>query len=335
VGELGAPHTTGLDNASSDPCSDGNPSISPTLQARCIATGMTAGQVGVVQDITAGQINGFFGTDLNNLPNIETADTTTFGVVWTPDFGSFLKNPTLQVDYYKIHIDDYISQFGAQEILDQCYVSGLTASCAKVKRLNGDLVSDGSGIELYTTNLKYITAEGLEIGFSFGIDIGGAGSLIFAGNINHYLTQESQSSNESEVIDCLGFYGTQCGGPLPETSWNQTTTWQLGDFSASLLWRHIGSAKIETAQLDPDKDGVQDVYEPFQQIDAYDFLDLYGSWQMTDALTLRASVTNMFEKEPPVVGNEAADTRSNSGNTFPSRYDTLGRVYSVGINVKF
>jgi len=46
-------------------------------------------------------------------------------------------------------------------------------------------------------------------------------------------------------------------------------------------------------------------------------------------------VTNLFEEDPPVVGNEAADTTSNSLNTFPSTYDPLGRVFSIGLNAKF
>jgi outer membrane receptor protein involved in Fe transport len=46
-------------------------------------------------------------------------------------------------------------------------------------------------------------------------------------------------------------------------------------------------------------------------------------------------VKNVFNEEPPIVGNEAADTASNSGNTLPQNYDTLGRVFAVGLNVRF
>jgi hypothetical protein len=45
-------------------------------------------------------------------------------------------------------------------------------------------------------------------------------------------------------------------------------------------------------------------------------------------------VDNVFAKHAPVVGNQAADTSSNSGNTFPSQYDTLGRVYRMGVDVR-
>jgi iron complex outermembrane receptor protein len=43
----------------------------------------------------------------------------------------------------------------------------------------------------------------------------------------------------------------------------------------------------------------------------------------------------MTDEDPPVVGNEAGSTTFNSGNTFPANYDTLGRIYTVGLNVKF
>ena len=44
---------------------------------------------------------------------------------------------------------------------------------------------------------------------------------------------------------------------------------------------------------------------------------------------------NVTDDDPPVVGNEAASTSFNSGNTFPSTYDTLGPVYTVQLNIKF
>ena len=40
-----------------------------------------------------------------------------------------------------------------------------------------------------------------ELDFSFGVDIGNAGRLTFRTLANHYLTQESQSSDLTEVID--------------------------------------------------------------------------------------------------------------------------------------
>jgi outer membrane receptor protein involved in Fe transport len=208
--------------------------------------------------------------------------------------------------------------------------------CAKIVRVGGTLTADGSGVQLFTTNLDYLQAEGLEIQFNFGFDLGNAGTLNFNAYINQYLTQESRSTPLSDVIDCKGIYGTQCGNPLPETRWLQTTTWSKGPFEASLYWNHLGGTSIEAVQADNDGDGIKDdVFEDFQKIGSYDYFDLGGSWAITDWVTVRASILNLLDEEPPVVGNEAGDTRSNSGNTFPSVYTALGRTYTLGVNFRF
>ncbi len=67
-----------------------------------------------------------------------------------------------------------------------------------------------------------------------------------------------------------------------------------------------------------------DVYTEFRHIDAYDYFDLYASYRIRDRYLLSFGAMNVTDEDPPVVGNEAASTDFNSGNTFPSSYDTLG-----------
>jgi outer membrane receptor protein involved in Fe transport len=52
-------------------------------------------------------------------------------------------------------------------------------------------------------------------------------------------------------------------------------------------------------------------------------------------VSLSFGVTNVTDEDPPVVGNEAGTTSANSGNTFPSVYDVLGRVFAAGVKVRF
>jgi outer membrane receptor protein involved in Fe transport len=239
------------------------------------------------------------------------------------------------LDYYDIDIQGYIDEFSPQEILDGCYVLGNAASCANIRRVGGGLTLDGSGVEAFTTNLNYIQAEGVELGFTLGFDIGRFGQLTFNGNVNKYLTQEFQSAATSPVTDCNGYFGTSCGGPLPEVRWLQRTSWDYNNFQVSLIWRHLGKVEREIPDLEGIRAGGDEPFAPFTKIDAHDYFDLYGSWQVHDVAKLYAGVTNLFDKDPPVLGNEAADTASNSGNTFPSAYDPLGRVFSLGVNFAF
>lgn len=301
--ELFSPISTGLDIATQDPCSIGNVgNINSTLQARCVSTGKLPAQVGVLQDIISGQINILQGSSLTNPPATETADTFTARFVWTPNV-SFVDNLSISLDYYDIDITDVIGEFSAQEILDQCYVAGIAAACANVKRVDDDLTALSSGIQLFTTNLAFEGAEGYELAARFGVDLDNYGDLEFSTYINKYKTQESQSSSLTPVIDYKGYYGTTCV-PVSVFRFVQRTTWSWGDLTASLQWRHIDAVDIEPTES-------AGTFAAFRGID------------------------NLTDEEPPVVGNEAADTSSNSGNTFPSNYELLGRAYTFGARLIF
>lgn len=334
VSELFTPESPGLANAVLDPCSVTNAAAFPdaTLTARCIATGMTAAQVGVVDDgVVSGQIPDFFGTRTGELPQPEHALTTTVGFVWAPTFDSWIQRPVISVDWYNIEVSDFIGTYGAQEILDGCYTFGDNDLCDLIVRVSGELSLTGAGVQQFTQNLYRAQAEGIEVSARFGVGLGNLGDLTFDFQGNHYLTNEVQSKETIPAIDCLGFYGVQCGNPLPQDRWVQRTTWDVGDFQFSYLWRHLGDAAIEPAQYR----FPNDVYQQFRTIDAYDYVDVTAAWNLNPNVRLSGSIRNISNEDPPIVGNEAATTATNSGNTFPGVYDTLGRVYAVGVNLRF
>lgn len=326
VGEIASPVTTGLDNALSDPCSVTNAgNITPTLQSLCESTGMTSAQVGAVQDIISGQINVMSGSDPQNLPSAEDAETFTVGFVLS---GDFLKNFNLSLDYYDIDIEGVIDEFSAQEILDDCYINANSVACSKINRIGGSLTIAGSGVELFTTNLKYKRAEGLELGMNFDWELGEMGTLSFSTNINHYLTNERQSSNAALVIDCNGIYGTACD-PVSKTRWMQRVTWAIDDdWKVSGLWRHQSGVSIAANER-------AGTFEAFRSIDDYNYFDLYASYHWGDHMKFSFGIDNVFNEDPPVVGNEAGSTQYNSGNTFPSNYDVLGRTFKFGVKFDF
>jgi len=329
VAEIGSPVVAGLEDALIDPCSIANAgNIDATLNALCLSTGMSQAQVGTVEDIVSGQVDNISGADPNNPPGPETADTFTAGIVWTPQF-EVVDNLVLSLDYYDIDIEDVIGEFSAQEVLNGCYVSGLPEICGKVNRIGGSLTLPGSGTQAFTQNLDFARAEGLELSATFGIDLGAAGELEISGTVNHYLTQESRAASFLPVTECVGRYGNTCGNPLPETRWIQRTAWYFKEnFMVSYLWRHSDSVDIEAPQT-------AGTFAAFRSIDSVDYIDLTGNWQATEQINVSLSVYNLFGEEPPVVGNEAGTTASNSGNTFPSFYDTLGTVYTAGFNLRF
>ena len=328
VDELVSPVVIGLDNATMDPCSIANAAnITPALRALCISTGMSNAQVGTVEDIVSNQINIFEGTDLANLPTIEQADTTTIGFVWTPDFGNLL-NPVFSLDYYDVDITNPIEEFTPQEILDACYVLAVASECAKIVRVGGTVTLPGAGVELLTRNKIYLQAEGIELGFSFGVGLGEMGDLQFTGNVNKYLTHEFHSLAELPVVDCNGYFGTSCQNARPEMRAIERTTWNYNDLSVSAQLRYIGPVDRELPES-------ASSFPNFRHIGGRTYIDLYASYRFADKYNLSFGAMNVTDKGPPVVGNEAGSTDFNSGNTFPSTYDTLGRLYTVQLNMQF
>lgn len=325
VGEIASPVVTGLGNATIDPCSIANAgNIDATLSALCVSTGMTEAQVGNVQDIISGQVNQITGTDPDNLPDAEEADTFTAGFVYT---NSELLDLVVSVDYYDIDISNTIGNFTADQTFTACYTGANASECAKIHRIGGDLTIAGAGIDGFTTNLDYRRAAGIEVGINFKIDLTDMGDLTFDTNLNHYTKNERQSDPALAVIDCLGKYSTNCS-PTSKTRWTQRITWDLNDVTASILWRHQSAIDMEPTLA-------ASSFEAFRSIDSYDYVDLFASYAFSDHLSFTAGVDNVFEKEPPVVGGEAGSTSFNSGNTFPSSYSALGRIFRAGVKVTF
>ena len=56
------------------------------------------------------------------------------------------------------------------------------------------------------------------------------------------------------------------------------------------------------------------MFEGFRSIDSYDYLDLYIGYSLyEDRVTLSLGINNLTEEDPPILGNEACDTSSNTG----------------------
>ena len=329
IGELFRPVTTGLDNATLDPCSIGNPTPpapGSDLFNLCVQTGQLPSQVGTTADIISGQINIFTGTNPIALPNPEKATTLTVGFVWEP---SFLESwaTTISLDYYDIDIEDYIDTPTGQESLDLCYVLQDPVTCAGIVRIGGAITETGTGTPAYYTNFTSFHAEGIDLSAQASTDIGRFGDLSFALVAHKYLTNEFQTTALSPVVDCKGVYGTSCD-PVPEFRSTFRVNWGLDNFDASMLWRHIGSMNAQSNEADS-------LFSAFRSVDSFDYFDLSFGYTYNDWVRFSLLLTNVADEDPPILGNETGSTSFNSGNTFPSLFDTVGRMYALNMKFSF
>jgi outer membrane receptor protein involved in Fe transport len=73
----------------------------------------------------------------------------------------------------------------------------------------------------------------------------------------------------------------------------------------------------------------------FGRIKAYNYFDATVQVDATSALQLTFTVQNLGNRKPPFVGSSIGYGVYNSGNTYPSTYDTLGRRYGVSARMRF
>jgi iron complex outermembrane recepter protein len=360
IGELFSPVSTGLTNLATDPCAGLAPTLpaNANLRAVCLAQGAPAGIIGAIANPTAGQANSTGGGNVNLRP--ETANTWTAGFVATP-FSGF----SASLDYYNIKVNGAVSSPTPADVINACF-SGLTAAsatsaaCTSIRRnpttgaLDGDPATT-LGLPQTLSNLGKLATDGFDLSLNYKRDIGFAKlGLSFTGN--YTMNSKFQATPTALDRECTGFYSVNCGSIQPKFQWTQRTTLSFESIDVSLLWRHIDKVKFEPQQLADDLAAAIDggctgittaadvnsadpdgclVDPAFRNIKAADYFDLSTRFSIGDNVTLTFTVENLLGKKPPAVGSTIGSTSYNSGNTYPSTYDALGRFFSVGARLKF
>ena len=327
IGELYLPVGTNL-NGSIDPCAGAVPTA--TLE-ECMRTGVTAEQYGTILENPAGQYNNLQGGNVNLEP--ETADTMTFGVVVTPEA---LPGFNFTVDYYDIEISEAIDQLDADDIVTTCLATGDPGLCALVHRdARGTLwlLEDGYTITTYQ-NIGTTYGEGIDttIGYMFGLGDAGFLSTDLIGSY----TLSNRLANPIVDYECVGYFGFQCGQPVPEWSHRARVQWDTTfNTSLSLVWRYIGSTDNDDYSPEEElrNEGNWAVWEAndVASVDAYNYFDLAGTYTFKGGIQFTVGINNILDEEPPFWPDHADDTTISTYST----YDPLGRYIFTSLRFDF
>ena len=362
IGELFAPAVTGLTNLSVDPCAGNAPVANANLRAVCLAQGAPVNTIGTIINPSAGQANSYGGGNINLKP--ETADTFGGGVVFSPKFFSGF---SASADYYHIRVIGAVSTPTTGDVINGCFgnltaASATSAACTGFRRnpVTGGLDGDPAttpGLPQPLSNLGKIVTSGVDVTFNYSRDVHFAKlGLSFLGN--YTFQNKFKATPTSLDRECVGFYSPNCGtdggflpGSLqPKFQWSQRTTLSFNSFDVSLLWRHIDAFNQEPDDVingngaafsgtitDPAlaNTGLLGQNLNFGHIKPYDYFDLSTRVSVVENLSLTLTVENLGNRKPPIVGYNVGSTFFDSGNTYPSTYDALGRRYAVTARVKF
>ena len=320
----------------------------------CLAQGATAGNVDFIAQPTAGQAAATGGGNLALKP--EKSTSWTVGAVIQPFTGL-----SLSVDYFNIKVtgaittptpDDAITAcFGASNgaavpVYSPAAGASTTTACQIIRRdpLDGDLAGDPSttpGLFLSLSNLGTLETSGVDFTAGYNRDLGFAGL-----DFNFVLTWTDELKFQAAPgglnRDCISYYSANCMPPQPEWQWSARTTLNFDGIDVSLLWRHLSALSYEPGQgtlfngtLPASAGPIAGQTEDFNTISARNYFDLTTRFAVNENFTLTLGVQNLLDSDPPIVGGEAGSTTFNSGNTFPSTYDALGRRYVASARIRF
>jgi iron complex outermembrane recepter protein len=308
------------------------------LNAFCIAQGVPAAvlanpaQRAALGDPTVVAPTTFLGGN----PNLkeETATTWTVGGVFAP---TFLPGFTATVDYYNIEIEDYISRVGTANIGAACFEQQLQQFCSlltrnslgQLERINDRNANSGG---LKTTGVDVGVNYTYRPGSLFGIE---GGSIGFSFNGSRLLSYDYTPVLGLNIVrECAGRYGLFCtpaspgnvaGVPLPKWRHNARLTLGTEAVRASLQWRYLG----------PVRDSQDAVVYATERLPEVNYFDLTISGNVTDEFSLNVGVTNLLDKQPPLLPSSQNGGAGEQTNTFPTVYDVIGRQFFVSTRLRF
>ena len=321
---IGAPSATGI---SGDPCdvrsSYRTGANAAQVRALCLAQGISAAAIDTYT-FSNNQVPGVTGGN----PNLteESSESFTVGLVWQSRFDNpWLAGLSAAIDYYDVEITDVVGTIGAASQLQGCFnaqgqnptYSATNVYCQLFSRdpLSGNV---NNAVET-NANLATRITSGVDLQVDWRADLADIGLPAWGSvDVNVVVgwleNWESQVAAGNPFINRTGTIDSVFGNTFPE--WKSLTgvNWRNGDFTAGVRWRRVG----EMTQF-----GTTNV------IPTVDYFDLLGSWAVNDTVSLRLTVNNLSDEQPPVYSPGV------QANTDPSTYDTLGRRYSIGLTARF
>ena len=343
--------TSIADKLGNDPCNHYTgvgvaPGSGPALACAGVPTDGTFVNQDVAQNLQTALIGS--GANFAGLPiSAEHGRTFDFGFVYDPHW---LPGFSVNVDVWRIYINDTIAALGVQSTLNLCYAGDLIF-CPLIHRFT----QGGSAGEIDpntidpTGNLGRTDTKGVDFGANYRLPETSFGKFAVGVNATYLAQYDNQSApgtSANQVTHDAGKFlpfgsAGAAACPLPNGGiclfprWRAQAhlNWSLGAFDASIRTRFIDKFSMGSADL---TQGVTPAGPNLPGLVLH-----YGSTVYSDmtvgynleALNTRfdVGVDNIMDKQPPLL---YANNTLNA-NSDPSDFDFVGRYYFARVTVKF
>jgi outer membrane receptor protein involved in Fe transport len=295
-----------------------------SVRSLCLAQGIPAAVIDSYvfpTTATAGSTHG----NLDLTPEI--ADTYNFGFSWTSHSDSaWLSGLSASVDYYNIKIDEVISVVPGLSALSKCYnLDGSNPGYDVSNSFCQLLQRDSNGL-LQVINTPYLNLGGLKtqgIDLQLGWSLESLGGRIFANTGVGYLMKYSVQTLPGSAFQDFDGTNTIAANQTVSNSfpkWKALTTlgYARGGATVSVRWRYQNAMADVTSVTTPATPGVG--------VPAYNLIDLFASYDLSDKWQLRLGVINVADKDSVFVA-------SSQNSTDTAVFDPVGRSYYMGFKV--
>jgi len=331
------------DVVGTDPCA-GTPTA--TLE-ECERTGVTPAQYAVnpvtnsnsITQCVSGQCGQVIQGNTHLKPEI--ANTWSLGLSLTP---TALPNFSATVDYYHIQLKDEIGNYPFSAILNGCLYQNNPLYCSQIVRtpagaLTGATVAGGGYMLQTDFNLGVSVVSGFDVTMNYRHEMGRWGSLSASLNGAYLWHDITTPYPGSGSFDCAGLFGSTCNLGSVNPRWRHVVrvSWKTPiDVLLSAQWRFIGPTTFDNNSGNPllqfAEEGAYDQYNA--RIPGYSYLDVTAEWYATRQLELRAGVSNVLDKDPPIIPSLDISGNAGPANSFDA-YDYLGRQVFAAFTLKF
>lgn len=324
-----------------DPCSNyATTGVSALVQQRC-ANGI--GGVSAVPNSYA-QTNAQINTLESGNPNVkpETSISRTIGFVYSPDWAPGLN---LNMDYYKIELQNTLQPNGGQNVMDGCYTAGNLDDCSRITRGPSGAVKN---LNDSITNIGGTLTDGIDVGGSYALPSMSTGDIKFGLDATYIRKYEETFPNASgggaTVTQLAGIErgGTVFPFGVPHWKARGSVVWTVSSWRLEWDMRYI-SALTEACSDASDNSPTsftnmglcsnpdytnnslstnhlgQTIYHDVQMNYTYDSLNT----------TFTFGIRNLFDKNPP------SSTQQELNSFDPTLYDVPGRFFYGRVSVKF
>jgi len=287
----------------------------------------------------------------SHLQNVKSTNWTA-GIVFQP-----LSQASVSVDYYNIKLDnDIVPVFeaGAGFASDISLVRGPSVVLPYVNA-QGKIVNQATPVGLILEeSFPYVNASstrtsGYDLDLQYHWDMGAVGRVTGEVTWTHELTYQLLIGGSTfDLAGTHGPSGVSGDTGNPKDRINARLSWSKGPFTITPSLNFISHFTI----TDPSSgiptcataiayganfpDGVTAANQQFCTVGYFLEADVYGSYQLTTNFQLHASVTNLFNKQPPV------DVQTYGSGSVFLPYDAalhqdgaVGRYFLVGFDYDF